>query len=160
MVLSINSDRFCQNLTRAAGTRTGELCRFAYCQKRGVDGIIAHMEVYLAVRKLKGVLVWFAQAGLTLLAFVALTLLIWMPGPWYDIMAWAGMPILGLFSAYLATRHGVNNYIAWSVPPAAVFFAHYIVTGYTPNGPGPTMVAALLAIIGAAAGHVRNRGGR
>ena len=118
------------------------------------------MEVYLAVRKLKGVLVWFAQAGLTLLAFVALTLLIWMPGPWYDIMAWAGMPILGLFSAYLATRHGVNNYIAWSVPPAAVFFAHYIVTGYTPNGPGPTMVAALLAIIGAAAGHVRNRGGR
>ena len=54
----------------------------------------------------------------------------------------------------------MNNYIAWLAPPASVFFAHYIVTGYTPDGPGPTLVAALLAIVGAAAGHVRNEGKR
>ena len=50
----------------------------------------------------------------------------------------------------------MNNYIAWLAPPVSVFFAHYIVTGYTPEGAGPTLVAALLAIVGAAAGHVRN----
>ena len=104
----------------------------------------------------KGFCVWLLQATLALVACVLLTLLIWLPGAWYELAAWALMPALGLVSAYGITRRGVNNYIAWLAPPASVFFAHYIVTGYTPDGPGPTLVAALLAIVGAAAGHVRN----
>ena len=81
-------------------------------------------------------------------------------GAWYELAAWALMPALGCISAYLVTRRGVNNYIAWLAPPVCVFFAHYIVTGYTPDGPGPTLLTALLAIVGAAAGHVRNEGKR
>ena len=112
------------------------------------------MEGY-AVRMLKGLLIWLLQAGLTLLAFVLLTLLIWLTGPWYELAAWAAMPLLGAASAYWATRRGVNNYIAWLAPPLGVFFAHYIVTGYTPTSAGPTLLTALLAIVGAAAGYVR-----
>ena len=104
----------------------------------------------------KGIMVWLLQAVATLAVFWTATATIWLPGPWYEIAAWGLMPILGAASAYLAARRGVNNYIAWLAPPASVFFAHYIVTGYTPDGPGPTLVAALLAIVGAAAGHVRN----
>ena len=108
------------------------------------------------MKTLKGFLVWILQLCLTLLAFWLLTHLIWLSGPWYELAAWALMPALGLISAYLATRRGVNNYIAWLAPPVSVFFAHYIVTGYTPEGAGPTLVTALLSIVGAAAGHVRN----
>ena len=110
------------------------------------------------MKTIKGLLLWLLQLCLTLVVFGLLTFLIWLPGPWYDLAAWALMPALGLVSAYGVTRRGVNNYIAWLAPPASVFFAHYIVTGYTPDGPGPTLVAALLAIVGAAAGHVRNEG--
>ena len=106
----------------------------------------------------KGFCVWLLQATLALAACVLLTLLIWLGGAWYDVAAWALMPVLGLFSAYLVTRRGVNNYIAWLAPPVCAFFAHYIVTGYTPGGAGPTLVTALLSIVGAAAGHVRNEG--
>lgn len=63
------------------------------------------MEGY-AVRMLKGLLIWLLQAGLTLLAFVLLTLLIWLTGPWYELAAWAAMPLLGAASAYWATRAG------------------------------------------------------
>ncbi|HIV31317.1 MAG TPA: hypothetical protein IAB20_10500 [Candidatus Pullichristensenella excrementipullorum] len=108
----------------------------------------------------KGFCVWLLQATLALAAYVLLTLLIWLPGAWYELAAWALMPALGCISAYLVTRRGVNNYIAWLAPPVCVFFAHYIVTGYTPDGPGPTLLTALLAIVGAAAGHVRNEGKR
>ena len=41
---------------------------------------------------LKGVCVWLAQAALTMAAFCALTLSMWLPGPWYDIFAWGLMP--------------------------------------------------------------------
>ena len=108
------------------------------------------------MKTLKGFLVWILQLCLTLLAFWLLTHLIWLSGPWYELAAWALMPNRYTYRAYLATRRGVNNYIAWLAPPVSVFFAHYIVTGYTPEGAGPTLVAALLAIVGAAAGHVRN----
>ena len=110
------------------------------------------------MKTLKGLLIWLLQTCLTLLAFWLLTQLIWLGGAWYDVAAWALMPVLGLFSAYLVTRRGVNNYIAWLAPPVCAFFAHYIVTGYTPGGAGPTLVTALLSIVGAAAGHVRNEG--
>ena len=108
------------------------------------------------MKTLKGLLTWLLQSCLTLLAFWLLTFLIWLGGPWYALASWGLMPALGLVSAYLATRRGLNNYIAWLAPPVSVFFAHFIVTGYTPGGAGPTLVTALLAIVGAAAGHVRN----
>ena len=105
---------------------------------------------------LKGVCVWLAQAALTMAAFCALTRSMWLPGPWYDIFAWGLMPLLGAVSAYFATRHGVNNYLAWLAPPLCAYLAHYIVTTYAPSDAGPTLLTAFLSIIGAAAGHVRN----
>lgn len=105
---------------------------------------------------LKGFGVFVLQAAATLLAFYALTCLIWLEGPWYEIAAWAAMPALGAVSAYAATRRGVNNYLAWIAPPVSVFFAHYLATGYTPTGAGPTLLSAFAAIVGAAAGFVRN----
>lgn len=108
------------------------------------------------VKIVKGALALFAQAAATLTADCLLTALIWLAGPWYAIGAWGGMPLVGLLSAYWAARHGVNNYLAWLAPPLGVFFAHLIVTGYAPDQPGPTMLAALLAIVGAAAGYVVN----
>ena len=66
------------------------------------------------------------------------------------------MPLLGAVSAYFATRHGVNNYLAWLAPPLCAYLAHYIVTTYAPSDAGPTLLTAFLSIIGAAAGHVRN----
>ena len=89
------------------------------------------------MKTLKGLLIWLLQACLMLLTFWLLTQLIWLGGAWYDVAAWALMPVLGLFSAYLVTRRGVNNYIAWLAPPVCAFFAHYIVTGYTPGGAVP-----------------------
>ena len=65
------------------------------------------------MKTLKGLLIWLLQACLMLLTFWLLTQLIWLGGAWYDVAAWALMPVLGLFSAYLVTRRGVNNYIAW-----------------------------------------------
>ena len=80
----------------------------------------------------KGIMVWLLQAVATLAVFWTATATIWLPGPWYEIAAWGLMPILGAASAYLAAR------------------------GYAPDEAGPTLLAALLAIVGAAAGHVRN----
>ncbi len=104
----------------------------------------------------KGIMVWLLQAVATLAVFWTATATIWLPGPWYEIAAWGLMPILGAASAYLAARRGVNNYIAWLAPPICVYLAHYIAVGYAPDEAGPTLLAALLAIVGAAAGHVRN----
>ena len=105
---------------------------------------------------LKGFAVWLAQAGATLALCCLATGTIWFPGPWYDLAAWGLMPLAGAIGAYLAVRGGVNHYIAWLAPPLCVYLAHYFVTGYTPDGAGPTLLAALEAVIGAAAGHVRN----
>jgi hypothetical protein len=107
-----------------------------------------------ALKFLKGLLVLAAQMALSLATCSALTLLIWIGGPWYAVAAWFGMPLFGLFLAHIAVRLGVNNYLAWMAPPLGVFFAHYIVTGYTPDRVGPTLLTALLSVVGAAAGLV------
>ena len=113
------------------------------------------------MKTLKGLLIWLLQACLMLLTFWLLTQLIWLGGAWYDVAAWALMPVLGLFSAYLVTRRGVNNYIAWLAPPVCAFFAHYIVTGYTPGGAGPTLACGTGASAAFAAGvhlgHLREK---
>ena len=110
------------------------------------------------VKRFKGVLAFLLQWVALLMADCLMSLTIWFAGPWYKIAAWGLMPLFGMAGAYWATVRGVNNYLAWLASPVCAFASHWLVAGFTPDGPGPTLLSALLAIIGAAAGDVVKRG--
>ncbi len=74
----------------------------------------------------------------------------------HGIMIWAILPVAGCASAYIAVILGLNNYVAWIVPPAMGFAAHLIAWGFLPT-PGPILLCALISLIGAAAGEVVRR---
>lgn len=67
------------------------------------------------------------------------------------------LPVCGLFTAYFITRKGVNNYLAWILPPVGMALGHLALYGELPNGAGGCLICALTSIIGAAAGEVKNR---
>jgi hypothetical protein len=67
---------------------------------------------------------------------------------------WGIWPALGLFSAYMVTVRGVNNFLAWVAPPLAGLMAHYFAFFYLPASAGPFFICALTSIVGAAAGDV------
>ena len=110
------------------------------------------------VKRLKGLLVFFVQWIVLLGLYFLLHQLYWFSGPWHGIASWGLMPVMGMISAYMATVRGVNNYLAWPAPPVCAFVAYWLALGYTPEGTGPTLLCALLAIFGAAAGEVVKRG--
>lgn len=99
---------------------------------------------------------WLNQ-WLTMLASGAIIAVTFVLGGWiYGVIAWLGMPALGLISAYRATRRGLLNYAAWIVPPVSMCAAHLLIWGYAP-GSGPVLLCALISLVGAAAGEVMNQ---
>ena len=110
------------------------------------------------MKRIKGLLVFFAQWIVLFGLYFLLHQLYWLSGPWHGIASWGLMPLIGMVSAYMATVRGVNNYLAWPAPPVCMFVAYWLALGYTPEGTGPTFLCALLAIFGAAAGEVVKRG--
>ena len=73
-----------------------------------------------------------------------------------NICAWGLMPLLGLLSACSATRRGLLNYAALPAPPVCMALTHWLIWSYMPD-PGPVLVCALAALVGAAAGEVLKR---
>lgn len=110
----------------------------------------------LEVKKWKWPLAWLMQL-FGMLAVGCLTALSDILHPAvYVAMAWVVMPVLGLLSACQATRRGLLNYAAWIAPPACMWVTHYLIWSYSPS-PGPMMLCAFLALVGAAAGEVLNQ---
>jgi hypothetical protein len=72
----------------------------------------------------------------------------------YGVCQWGLMPLLGGVVSYKITVRGVNNYLAWFIPPLSGIAAHYLAFFYMPLSPGPFLVCALASIVGAAAGDV------
>ena len=108
------------------------------------------------MKRWKWPLVWLAQI-LTMAAAGALTALTHNVSlTLYGVLSGAGMPVLGLISAYRATRRGLLNYAAWIAPPVCMALSHWLLWSYPP-GPGPVLLCALISLVGAAAGEVLNR---
>ena len=108
------------------------------------------------MKKWKWPVVMLAQFALALVAGTLIAAADLLP-PWvYGILSWAGMSAVGMTLAYRATRRGLLNYAAWIVPPACMWLGHWLLWGYSPD-PGPVLLSALISLVGAAAGEVRNQ---
>ena len=79
-------------------------------------------------------------------------------GALHGLMLWVAVPAAGLLTACQAVRRGLNNYLAWIAPAPCLYAANYLVWGYSPPA-GSALLAAFLALVGAAAGEVMNRRG-
>lgn len=78
-------------------------------------------------------------------------------GAWiYGLLCWVAMPLTCAASAYRATRRGLLNYAAWVLPPFCMWLGHWLRWGYSP-APGPVLLSAFIALVGAAAGEVMNQ---
>ena len=98
------------------------------------------------------------QVGLTLAFSVCAALTLYL-GKWFHgVFIWGLTPLFGAVSAYLATWKGLNNYIAWIVPPLTQTLGYFLIWNTLPQ-PGPVMVCALVTLFGAAAGQVRKERG-
>lgn len=73
-----------------------------------------------------------------------------------NIYAWGILQASAAYSAYKATRVGLNNYIAWIAPPVLYAALPWALVGFPPEV-GPMFLCTLLAIVGAAAGDVKNK---
>lgn len=79
---------------------------------------------------------------------------LWLSAAVYGACQWAALPLLGAATAYGITTRGVNNYLAWIIPPFAGVLMHYLAFFYLPNSAGPFLTCAVASIVGAAAGDV------
>ena len=95
------------------------------------------------------------------LVFSILNALTLYLGKWFHaVFMWALTPLFGAVAAYLATTRGLNNYIAWIVPPLTQTLGYLLIWNTLPQ-PGTVLVCALVTLFGAAAGQVRKtRGGK
>lgn len=75
----------------------------------------------------------------------------------FNICQFAVLPIAGCVTTYKITVRGVNNYLAWIIPPFMGIFAHFLAFFYLPKNPGPFLACAVVSIIGAAAGDVAKK---
>lgn len=105
------------------------------------------------MKKWKWLAVWLAQFAGMLAAGAMTALMDMLPPVVYGLMAWAGMPVLGMLSACWATRRGLLNYAAWIAPPVCMWLTYYLIWNYSPQ-PGPALLCAFLSLVGAAAGEV------
>lgn len=101
-------------------------------------------------------MVWLAQTGVMLACGVGIALTNMLGAAAYAVTSWVGMSALGIASAYRATRRGLLNYVAWIAPPVCMAVSHALIWTYAPP-PGPVLLCALCALMGAAAGEVMNR---
>ena len=106
---------------------------------------------------LRGLLILLIQAVCCFAVALGISLTLYIGGVLYNLCLWGLMPVFGALSACIATIKGVNNYLAWIVPPSAVMLAWVIQWGYSIT-PGPIFVCALISLIGAATGEVIKRG--
>lgn len=108
------------------------------------------------MKRWKWPVVWAVQ-WLVMLVVGALIAFSVLLGGWLsDVVAWVGMSAAGLISAYRATRRGLLNYAAWIAPPVCMGFAHWLIWWYPPHA-GPVLLSALVSLVGAAAGEVKNQ---
>lgn len=103
-------------------------------------------------------LVWLLQAIAALALGVLTALSLWLGGFVHGAFLWFVMPLGGAASAYIAVRRGLNNYLAWLVPPLMEPLGNLLVWGYPPSV-GPVFLCGFITLVGAAAGEVRNRQG-
>ena len=106
---------------------------------------------------------WARALGLQIAIGLAAGLLASLAQGWNAALnaaaLWFVAPLAGLMSACLARRMGLNGYLAWLAPPICLYAAHALLWGYPPPA-GPTLLTALAALFGAAAGEVLERRGQ
>lgn len=105
----------------------------------------------------KGKALILALQAVALFVLAALSAILRPVAGLYWLLKWLILPLAGAFTAYLATRKGVNPYVAWIFPPLMATLAGTLISlGYAPEG-GGIVVCALISILGAATGDVINR---
>lgn len=97
-----------------------------------------------------------AESAILFMIAAAAALTEWLPLVVSNICLWCGYPLASAVAAYFATRRGLNNYAAWIPGPVMYPAGYFVVWGYLTSA-GPLFISALLAIIGAAAGEVKNQ---
>jgi hypothetical protein len=95
---------------------------------------------------------WLAVFGLLAEADAA--------GAAYGFMMWAALPLTGALTAFYAVRMGLVGFAAFWLPPILETLVHWLIAGYPPLSVGMPLTAALLSIVGAAAGEELNRRGK
>lgn len=107
-------------------------------------------------RRIHWVVVLSAECLLMLAAAALLALTEWLPVIISNICLWAVYPLIGAVLSYHATRLGLNNYAAWIPAPVMYPAGYFLVWGYLASAM-PMLIAALLGIVGAAAGETKNQ---
>ena len=107
-------------------------------------------------RGIRWPLVWLIQAAAALLLGMLTALSAWLGGLVHGAFLWAVMPLGGLAAGCIATRGGLNNYLAWLAPPIMEILGSLIIWGYSPSA-GPVFLCGFLSLVGAAAGEVLKR---
>lgn len=108
------------------------------------------------MKRWKWPLVWLVQI-LEMLAAGFLAALTDILGGWvFGVASWVVLPLLGMLTAYRATRRGLNNYAAWIAPPVCMWASYFLLWRYSPPA-GPAVLCAFISLVGAAAGEVRNQ---
>ena len=102
--------------------------------------------------------VWLIQIAVMLLFCLVQAAVYPVSITLYGAGLWVLTPLAGMLSACLATRRGLNNYLAWLAPAPCLFAAHYLLWRYPPSA-GAALLTALMSLVGAAAGEVLNRRG-
>ena len=94
------------------------------------------------------------QAGAMLILSWLCAHALWLGNWTYTACQWALLPVAGAVSAYIITLRGVNNYLAWILPPLMAVAGHYLAFFYPQSSAGPLFVCAVVSVVGAAAGDV------
>ena len=107
-------------------------------------------------RRFLWLLVWLIQAvaAFALGALGALSAL--LGGFVHGLFLWALLPLGGMALGCVATRKGLNNYLAWLAPPIMEILGNLLIWGYGP-AVGPVFLCGFLSLVGAATGEVLNR---
>ena len=107
-------------------------------------------------RRVTWPLIWLIQAAAALLLGALTALSTWLGGFVHGAFLWAIMPLGGMAAGCVATRKGLNNYLAWLAPPLMEILGSLLVWGYSPSA-GPVFLCGFLSLVGAAAGEVLKR---
>ena len=107
-------------------------------------------------RGLRWPLIWLIQVVAMLLLGTLTTLSALLGGFPHGVFLWGVMPLGGMASAGIATRRGLNNYLAWLAPPIMEALSNLLIWGYAPTA-GPVFLCGFLSLVGAAAGEVLKR---
>jgi hypothetical protein len=108
---------------------------------------------------------YLAAQGLIVSLLTALSVLLLaagpdLAGPMYALMMWGVVPLSGALTAFFAARAGVSGYAMLWLPPVCQTAAHWLVLGAPPSSAGMPLTAALVCVIGAAAGEELHRRGK